>query len=508
MKNKQSIILLLVLLFVLVGASGPMLLTQLTKQQLAGKDVYSKGMGMTDVKITAQMSGVSVPATVMACVNCHNADGSGNPEGGITPSNITWKELTKNYGGNLQNQRKRPAYTERSLRNAISSGIDPAGNELHNAMPRYVMSREDMDNLISYLKVIGDENDVGISNSTIKIGVSLPQNNKAPQGKNEALIKLVNAYVSNLNESGGLYHRKIEPYFFTNASEMEAEEYFMVLGEGYDYVERKINQSQTPGLLSHSSALTKQGLQNPYGFYMYPSLIIQSTALIDYAKSEGFLTKDTSIFIAHEESSLVQGIVEYCKEQYSIEPTVIQLQKNNIAAIGAHPKIGNNDLILYLGGQQLGNPLLQHFQENEKSPYILVPGTIASINLFETPANIRNNVFFGYPTWPSERTSKGKEMYQTLKSNYALSENWKGSQWEMLAQLTTVEEILKRGGKKLYKDKIKEGFEGLFRYYNGLSPALSYDLNRRVGSSLMYIIGLNEKGNGIQMITAFNTSER
>ena len=34
----------------------------------------------------------------MACANCHGFDGQGKPEGGITPSNLTWEVLSKPYG--------------------------------------------------------------------------------------------------------------------------------------------------------------------------------------------------------------------------------------------------------------------------------------------------------------------------------------------------------------------------------------------------------------------------
>ena len=74
----------------------------LKEQQAAGKKIFTKGVG-SGANIVAKMSGVNVPATVMACVNCHNANGTGNPESGITPSNITWFELTRPYGGKRQN---------------------------------------------------------------------------------------------------------------------------------------------------------------------------------------------------------------------------------------------------------------------------------------------------------------------------------------------------------------------------------------------------------------------
>jgi len=44
------------------------------------------------------------------------------------------------------------SYNQKSLRQAIADGIDPAGELLDEAMPRWSMSEADLDDLIRYLQ--------------------------------------------------------------------------------------------------------------------------------------------------------------------------------------------------------------------------------------------------------------------------------------------------------------------------------------------------------------------
>lgn len=65
----------------------------------------------------------------------------------ITPEAL-FGEHDAEGGGHSDHQ----AYTEESLRRAITEGIDPAGNRLDDAMPRWFMSEQDLTDLIKYLQ--------------------------------------------------------------------------------------------------------------------------------------------------------------------------------------------------------------------------------------------------------------------------------------------------------------------------------------------------------------------
>lgn len=93
------------------------------------------------------------------CVACHGADRGGGP---LRPQ--FWKSappLTAAalFGGHAEEGGAEPDghgdhddYTDETLRRAISEGVDPAGEPLDRAMPRWSMSAADMDDLVAYLK--------------------------------------------------------------------------------------------------------------------------------------------------------------------------------------------------------------------------------------------------------------------------------------------------------------------------------------------------------------------
>lgn len=121
----------------------------LSPAEAAGKKLYMTGKGASDQPVTALMSGVSVPATVMPCVNCHGKKGLGQSGGEMAPPNITWKALSH---ATESADRQRPSYTEKTLKRAITMGLNPDGEALKQVMPRYQMTMEDMTNLLAYLK--------------------------------------------------------------------------------------------------------------------------------------------------------------------------------------------------------------------------------------------------------------------------------------------------------------------------------------------------------------------
>jgi hypothetical protein len=65
---------------------------------------------------------------------------------------IRWNNLTDPKGHIHKDGRRHPAYTEESFKTCVLAGIDPGGNQLSTMMPRWEMSKEDIDDLIGYLK--------------------------------------------------------------------------------------------------------------------------------------------------------------------------------------------------------------------------------------------------------------------------------------------------------------------------------------------------------------------
>jgi ABC-type branched-subunit amino acid transport system substrate-binding protein len=481
----------------------------LTPAELAGKKIYTTGVGSSGEKITANMSGVKVPGTVMKCINCHKADGTGNPEGGISPSNVTWAYLTRPYGGKRISGKKYPAYTEQTLRKVITTGIDPAGNKLHNAMPTYNMTRVDLNNLVAYMKVLGKAGDVGLTKSTIKIGIALNGNHDQSNSKNEAVKKVAQAYCNAINENGGIYNRMLETSFFNANEEFDENKYFMVTGFGEKEILGK--NTTTPSLFLCSNEITGTGLNNRNAFYIYPSLTAQNQALVDFSNEYALFKKKDEVTIVctndDHRKTLARAISDYYLAKNKVLPTMLTLDSSNVNELALNKDIHSDGLVFFIGSIELGNQFLKELDKLGKSPYILTSGSVSGVDLFNLPKSFQKKVFISYPTWVTERTFAGVQLYQSLNKQNNLLSGWKNSQLNIMSMLMTLEECLKKIGSDLTQDKLIASFEELYEFSTGLAPPVTYNMNRRVGSSMVYIANFDPTVNQLQLVSSINFSE-
>src|SRR5437016_418655 len=150
-----------------------------------GKEIYTRGEG------TALVGETRVSAAIVPCASCHGGDGRGRAEGGVRPADIRRAALTKPYAS---------PYDDRLLRRAITSGISSGGRTLNPVMPRYQFARADLDALVAYLHLLGDEAVPGVTDTTIRVAVVLPPGQRAA----------IEAWVNDFNTNGGVYGRKLE----------------------------------------------------------------------------------------------------------------------------------------------------------------------------------------------------------------------------------------------------------------------------------------------------------
>jgi len=192
-----------------VIAAPVLLAIVLDGAQERGREIYLHGTSSRGSAITAVVSdgGTEVPASAMPCASCHEANGRGRAEGGVTPARIDWETLTRDLARAAGH---RPPYNEALLRRAIAMGIDSGGNELQSAMPRYRIRRDDIDDLVAYMKVLSSVAAPGVHDDAVRIGVVsrdpsvLATLQKATQGARVYDRSLVFEAAAGIDESADL----------------------------------------------------------------------------------------------------------------------------------------------------------------------------------------------------------------------------------------------------------------------------------------------------------------
>jgi mono/diheme cytochrome c family protein len=92
----------------------------------------------------------------VGCAMCHGPDGRGGMMHGIPAPDITFSSLTHPDGHEHELMgRRHPAFNRETIKAAVVAGIDPAGNPLHEEMPRWTgLTAADLEDLIDYLQVL------------------------------------------------------------------------------------------------------------------------------------------------------------------------------------------------------------------------------------------------------------------------------------------------------------------------------------------------------------------
>ena len=126
-----------------------------------GERIYFSGTSASGLPIGASggggsMSGMHRQMHGGGCASCHGADREGQrlwPQFWIKAPALSVDALfgddAHDEGGDGHGDHA--SYDAESLRRAITRGLDPAGESLAQAMPRWSMSPSDLDDLISFL---------------------------------------------------------------------------------------------------------------------------------------------------------------------------------------------------------------------------------------------------------------------------------------------------------------------------------------------------------------------
>ena len=511
---KRSLLLRLVCVLVLTcaaaGAQSP-----LTPQELRGKQIYLQGTSPSGKEILAYIgdAALEVPGSTVACANCHAFRGQGKPEGGIDPSNITWEALTKPYGVTHNSGRKHPPYTDRGLELAVTRGLDPAGNKLLYAMPRYQISKEDLADLVTYLKKLGTDTDPGIADNRITIGTVVPV--KGPLSEmGQAVKEVVAASFAEINASGGIYNRQLELKSVESGDSGSAtranierlirdEKIFAMAAAFIAGAEKEViplfAEQELPlvGPLTLDPKISTP--LNRHVFYLASGNAGQARALVNFAAKQPE-AKNQLLGIVYVPTGLNTSVVESVKSQAQKDGLkvgeVIEYASGSFDAVAIVKKFKEtNASVVYFFG--ITTDLAAFMSEAEKAnwfPQILLQSSDLNANVFAAPAGFENKLFFSLPSAPSDLTRDGVAEYSQLAEKYKLPQKHLAAQLSAFASAKLLIEGLKRAGKDLSRERLIQVFEGFYEYKTGLTPPITWGPNRRIGAMGAHVVRVDLKG--------------
>ncbi|MHC1742944.1 MAG: ABC transporter substrate-binding protein [Syntrophobacteraceae bacterium] len=481
----------------------------LTELESRGKHVYTITTSPSGGEITALLtiSSVEAPGEAMPCVNCHGADGLGRPEGDIIPSNISWKELTKPYRVKRPGGRDRPPYTEETLAMAITRGVDPAGNTLASSMPVYTMPPGDLEALIAYLKKLGVEQEVGVSDAVIRLATVLPVRGRfAETGK--AMESMIRAYLSEVNGKGGIYNRRLEleviDYGESGQSALAAVNGLVERGDTFALVAPFLaGADQEIAALANTANLPIVG---PYTlfplapsqlnrcvFYLFSGLREEAEAFLQYAAGSGG-DKGRPVAVVSPDGAVpadvLEAIAAYARRKgfqplpvISYPPGALQVPR-----LSADLKAAGVELILFYGAPEELAALAEGLSAADWHPRVFLSGSPVNMSVFNTAARLERGLFLAYPVIPSDQSASGSREISRLMDVHGLPKGPFRAQLSAFCACKVMVEALKTVGRQLTREALIVTLERLFEFETGLMPKITYGPNRRIGALGAYIL--------------------
>jgi ABC-type branched-subunit amino acid transport system substrate-binding protein len=449
-----------------------------TTSPSGGEIVAILGAGEAEIEV----DGLAVP-----CSGCHGRDGRGRPEGGVTPTDITWDYLSKPYGNVHYTGRKIPSYDEKGLERAIAGAVDPSGFSFHVAMPRYRMSRQDMDDLLAYMKVLGRPEAPGVTGRVLRIGVVLP-----PAGPLEPMGRAVRDVLAtrfdHLNGQGGMYGRRIEPVFVETSGTpverrnqvdvfLEREPVFAAVAPFFAGADAELaavfQERRVPVLGPFTLHPREDDLVNRYIFYLLPGMQAQGQALARFVRDTSPSGK--AAIVAPEGQALdaaVQAIALACGGEG--ETTILRYGREAFRPLDAARELSAKQAgaVIFLGSGPEAVALMRAAGPLGWRPRLLVTAAASDPTLYAAPKDFAGRIFVGLPAQPEHLSAEQSA----------------------LGAAEVLLEGLRRTGRDLDRESFIEKLEGFRHVPTGYTPPVTYGPSRRLGARGAYVLALDLDG--------------
>ncbi|MFQ5715878.1 MAG: ABC transporter substrate-binding protein [Nitrospinales bacterium] len=505
------IYILLVALFLEASTiwAGP----QFGESEKRGKEIYTKGKGTQPISVYLSGPGLETPATGFPCIQCHKEDGLGGREGGVLAPKIAYPYLLRDNREDPANGRLRPPYDEESLAIAIQTGIDPGGNSLHPAMPRYIIQKEDLRDLLAYLKVLGNEPVPGITDEAIQIGMMFP--NRGPlNAAGREVQSLLNAYFEKLNSLGGVFGLRLElkslefdpsnpPSTLEQTRDFLSKEpvlcFVANLGLSHDHpATQYLISEEIPVFipLAITPKLSRTSSSEP--FYLYASLFDQGRTLVDYF-NERLNGSKIKIGLLYSDDPLGKDGASGVKKRmsrYSLKLAADQVYRRGefdpVKTIRSLKQAGLNGLYFFGSGKDATSFLVEAARQNW-SPLLLGSADLVGTALFSLPEDRVKKVYLTSPSFhPMPSSDTANDFFRLLRESCNPSSHLVLKRMAFAGAFLLVEG-LKQVGRNITRAKLTEKVGNLWKFNTGLTPPLTYNANRHAGTLGSSIIGMDSK---------------
>ncbi len=510
-----------VLIFIMLsGTSG----TAMNASEERGKQIYFTGQSQAGEPIMANFGekNLELPGEAATCGSCHGHDGTGRPESGLIPTNITWKYLTKSYGHIHTSGLEHGPFTEKSLKEYIRTGIYPGGVTGDPSMPLYKMTDRDLDDLVAFLKQLDKMLDPGLSESVIKLGTIIPSAEPL-SGIGGDIRDILSAYFSDINSKKGIYGRKIELVVHEVTDDgqealdltkrwLAREQVFALVSTFTPYLNvdlpRVISAESIPLIGPFTLYPTENFNLNRQVFYLFSGLAVQVQALVQYASKHLPLVNPRVAILYPEKKSLDQVIAggeQACKNKgwQKVQKNRFPSDAFDATETARELQEADVEVVIFLGVESQLRSFLSAGVNRDWVPRVLAPGVLTGKIIVDSPHEFDDRLYLAYPTLPPDRKSWAIKELSKLMKAHDLRPTHLQAMISAYCAAKVLVEALRMSGRVLDRKKLTAVLEKFYQFETGLTPPITYTPNRRIGANGAYVLPFHLEKNGQGGVSGF-----
>jgi ABC-type branched-subunit amino acid transport system substrate-binding protein len=471
-----------------------------TLEAQRGFRLYRDGVAADGTSVTATLGQGSLilPASKVPCASCHGSDGLGRPDAGVVPSDITWANLTKPYGLRHDNGRSHPPYTADTIVAAVTLGVDPAGNALAPAMPRYALSDQSARDLLAHLKRLGRIAEPGVREHEIVVATIVPTAGALAE-IGTVVGKLLAGYFDGINRAGGIYDRKLvlqTAGLDASGSAVEALRRLLRETEPFALVAPfELGPELALGEFAQTAALPVVGPlgqfrraeieRQHFTFRLTAGFEDQARVLVKYWAAN-LATGDSKVAVLTCDDGAGLNIVDIISRQSGNSTSTPVLSwhlsaSSKVTDVVGRLRSAGVNVVFYDGGALRLAALVEEAARSGWRPSILTTSLAATGASLARMRSAAARVFIVYPLLGSDQSPEALQELYALQAAYDIPVRHQPMQVAALVAGRVLVEVLQRVGRDLTRSKFVAALAALLNFETALMPPISFGPNRRTG---------------------------
>lgn len=520
-----------------------------------GERIYREGILPSGEPLTAFVEkDIPVEGTMFSCVSCHLRSGLGSFEGGVLtpPTNgaslyIPYdsrpairepgmgemgetgkiRQLSIYLLGKYGNFPQRPAYTDATLAAALRGGVDPAGREFIQVMPRYYLNDRDMGILITYLKSLSAEPAPGVTETNIHFATVITEE-VSQQERTEMLTPLESYLRSRSNPAlrpsnmrrRGMLKNVVDPAFRhmslahwelkgppeTWRSQLEEyyrkEPVFALLGgistKSWQPIHNFCEDHRLPCLFPITD-LPVISSSSWYTLYFSKGVYQEGEAAARYLGRQGDAALQKNVVQVYRDTpegrAFAEGFRTAWAEFGGVPPVERALPAGTPVTKELLQQLTGRDkptaLVLWLGAEAL-SPLDALVTDGGPRPeQVYVSATLLKEGLLTMPEQLRDLTYITYPKWlPQPVPSMPPRWGESWGVKQTPAIVGRQITYKMISLGTVLSEVLTDMRTNFYRDYLLDIVDGIDLAVDSPYERLSFGPGQRYASKGCYIVQL------------------